>query len=277
MDRNILVVGPGGFLAAEVLSLLSDRGDCTILTLVSDSTRADDVTSFYEIDALKRAFPAMDTIYLLGAFIPYGDFNTPHPAFIQGNIVRVAQLSLAYPDSRIVFASSVSVYGQPAQLPLTVKSPFRDPDLYGLSKLAGEAIIRNHARYGIIRFSSLIGKGMKPITMLPRMIASAMAGEIVVYGDGARQQNYIDVRDAAAMCIAAADTTSNVIVLGAGQRSYSNLEVARLVQSLTGALLTFKGEDKSSSFVYDVESSYRQLGFAPAYTLEQSIRHYLEL
>lgn len=277
MSQHILVVGPNGFLSTQVIHLLRQRENTTFLTLVSCRGVADNVTSFQTVERLRAAHPTIDTIYLLGSYVPYGAFDSPNESLVRSNIVLVADLSLAYPEARIVFSSSVSVYGKPAGLPIGIATAFRDPDLYGLSKLAGEAIVRNHKSFGIIRFSSLIGKGMKVTTMVPRMIAAAQTGTITVYGDGARRQNYLDVRDAAAMCIAIADAKHNMIVLGVGVQSYTNKAVAELVQSLTGATLAYTGTDTSPSFDYETEASFSGMGYRPVYSLERTLRDYLDI
>jgi UDP-glucose 4-epimerase len=273
MNRNILLVGPRGFLARHVIQQLSAEEQSRLVTL---GTTNDPVpgtgASFSDLGMLKQRYASFDTIYLLGAYIPYGSFLVPHTRYVQTNVVLVASLSQLYPEARIVFASSVSVYGLPTTLPVTLQHPFNQPDLYGMSKLAGEAIIRNHRQFFILRFSSLLGRGMKPATMVPRMVEAALqTGKITVYGDGSRDQNYLDVRDAAQMCLAAATLAENGIALGVGTRSYSNRAVAEIVQGATGATVVFQGQDSSPSFEYDAAESYRMLNFAPRFTLEQTI------
>lgn len=273
MGNNILIVGPRGFLARHVTQQLRAGGCGSLVTLgTADEPVAGAEASYSDLGFLRQQYTSFDTIYLLGAYIPYGSFHLPDTRYVAVNIALVASLSQAYPDARIVFASSVSVYGHPATLPVSVHHPFNQPDLYGMSKLAGEAIIRNHRQFFILRFSSLVGAGMKPATMVPRMVEAALqTGTITVYGDGSRQQNYLDVRDAARMCLAAASCAANGVGLGVGARSYTNLEVAAIVQQATGAALVFKGEDSSPSFVYDAEESYQMLNFVPRFTLEQTI------
>lgn len=270
MTKNILVVGPDGFLAREVFTQLSaGEGSRIILLGRKEMTGRDHY--FSDVATLKKAVPEIDVVYLLGAHIPYGAFQSGDAALVKTNIALVADISMLYPESRIVFSSSVSVYGTPLQLPIAVDSPFNNPDLYGMSKLAGEAIVRNHRHFAIIRFSSIIGKGMNDLTMIPRMIAAARTGTIAVWGDGGRLQNYIDVRDAARLCLLAAQSDKNVVVLGVGAQSHSNAEIAGQIGLLTHATVEFSGTDKSPSFVYQVEESYRSLNFAPLYSIEQTL------
>lgn len=270
MRRNVLVVGPDGFLAKAVLAQLR-AGENSRIILLGRKEMAGRGDYFSDVATLKKAVPEIDVVYLLASHIPYGAFQSGDTLLVKTNIELVTSISRSYPESRIVFSSSVSVYGTPLQLPIAVNSPFNNPDLYGMSKLAGEAVIRNHKDFAIIRFSSIIGKGMNDQTMIPRMIGAARAGTITVWGDGGRRQNYIDVRDAARLCLLAAQSDRNIVVLGVGAQSYSNVEIAEQIGLLTQARVEFTGADKSPSFVYQTEESYQALNFAPLYSIEQTL------
>jgi UDP-glucose 4-epimerase len=156
--------------------------------------------------------------------------------------------------------------------PITEDSPFKNPSLYGLSKLAGEAIVRNHPYYAIVRYTSIVGKGMTQSTFIPRLISQATAGgTIILKGNGSRMQNYISVQDAAAFCLQGARMESNAVLLGADHKSYSNVEVAEMVKSKLLSEVIFEGEDPSNSLFYDARKTYTQLGYSPRLPLEESI------
>jgi UDP-glucose 4-epimerase len=274
MKKNILVVGASGFLGSNVLQILQETEELNVFTFARDSKVP---ASFRSIDDLKCSKESFDVVYLLAAYIPYGGFQMQDKKLVTTNIQLVFELCELYPKAKIIFASSVSVYGTPIALPIEITSAFNNPDLYALSKLAGEAIIRNHKQYVIIRFSSLIGIGMKQSTMIPKMIASSLnIGTITIWGNGQRLQNYLDVRDAARLCVTAARLNSNATILGVGNRSYTNLEVARYIQERTHAKIEFVGDDTSPSFVYNVDESYRLLNFDPMYSLQQSINEMID-
>src|SRR3546814_4256074 len=74
---------------------------------------------------------------------------------------------------------------------------------------------------------------------------------ITIFGDGSRCQNYIHVEDAANMLIALGSSPKNGLFLGTGEQSYSNLEIARIVQEFTNCKIEFTGVDNTSSFSYN--------------------------
>jgi nucleoside-diphosphate-sugar epimerase len=114
---------------------------------------------------------------------------------------------------------------------------------------------------------------MKATSMVPIMIENARNLQpIVVYGDGNRLQNYIDVRDAAQLLIQAAIFSENMLTLGIGSSEYSNRDVALIIRELTQAEVIFEGTDSSVGFSYDDSDMHQRLGFEPKFKLMETIR-----
>lgn len=275
MKQSVLITGINGFLAKHLLKLLT-ANDYRVVGLSRtgspDTIQNPEVKIYNNQEALFQNEHAFKYIFHLASFIPYGKFHEPHAEFYTTNIKLTGLIDEHYASSKFVFASSVAVYGVPLQLPLQVNSPFNRPDYYGLSKIAGEAIVKNHANHAIIRFSSIIGKGMKPVTLIPKMIEQAKQTKVIqVWGTGERMQNYIDVRDAARLCMQCADYSENIITLGVAEKSYANNEVAELIALNGGAIIEYTGEDASPSFTYDPSPEYKTLHFKPAITFERTI------
>jgi UDP-glucose 4-epimerase len=148
-----------------------------------------------------------------------------------------------------------------------------DVTLYGLSKGAAEELVKQSDSYAIVRFSSIVGPGMKPTSMMPKMVNQAMAeNRITVYGDGSRMQNYIDVRDAANLLVLSAKTNDNIIVLGIAPREFSNLQVATFIAQETGASIYFEGTDATTGFHYEDHGAHEHIGFKPKFDLHETIR-----
>ena len=274
MKESVLITGTNGFLAKHLVKKMAARGYRIVglnRTGLS-ATGHQDVIIYGSAEALFRHEPGFRYVFHLASFIPYGRFQQPHDEFYTTNIKLTGLLSEHYASSRFIFASSVAVFGVPIQIPLQVNSPFNLPDYYGLSKIAGEAIVKNRSDHAIIRFSSIIGKGMKPVSFVSRMIEQAKQSKLLqVWGTGERMQNYIDVRDAARLCLQCADYRKNITTLGVAEKSYSNTEVAQLIALHTGAKIEYTGDDISPSFCYDPSPEYKALHYKPAITLEQTI------
>ena len=277
MQLRALITGGYGFLARHVRDRLVQM-NYEVVGLVRQRHAQESLEPLYDsFSQLSAAESDFDVIFHLGAFIPGGKSDRPDPVLITSNIELTSMLALRYPQAKMVFASSVSVYGLPASLPITTKTVFNTPGYYGLSKLAGEAIVINLERHSISRFTSIIGKGMTQKTFVNHVVNGARDGLITVYGTGARQQNYIDANDAARLCIEASLQEKSLLILGVSRASYSNLEVATVAAGITGAEIRLTGQDDAVSYIYDVESSYESINFEPKVSLKQSIQAMLSV
>ena len=272
---RILITGANGFLSSYLVKLLHD-GSNEIYGLEVPGNDHNEMGYFKKIynnlDLLFRDEEEFNIIYHLAAYIPANHESKPNLKLVNSNILTTGQLALNYSKARFILASSVSVYGTPLILPITLDTPFNKPNLYGFSKLAAEAIVMNLDNYGIIRFSSIIGQGMKENTFIPQIIKSAKQnGDITVYGDGSRKQDYIDVRDAAKLCKVLGNNKQNQIILGVSGIPHTNKEVADVLTTMLSARVNYIGEDKSPSFYYDVGESHKLLEFKSDYSFEKTI------
>lgn len=251
---TLLITGANGFLACAVADAAASAW--RPIGLVRQG-RADTSTNtrlhglYDSLESLTSAEPRIDVILHLAAWIPRVA-NAFDPELIAANIGLPAQLLMHYPQSRHILASSVSVYGVPASLPLSANSPTQPCTPYGWSKLAAENLFRTVDHHAILRLSSIVGRGMRAGSFIPAAVAGARAGCIELLGDGARSQDYIDVRDAAAMCLRAASRHDNFLTLAVSGRTSTNREVAQELATMTGAGIECSGRDDSPSFAYDL-------------------------
>jgi UDP-glucose 4-epimerase len=255
MRRKVLVItGANGFLARSVISQLDS--DWQLVALIRPGTLPS--SRFYaaheSVDTLVANVSHIDVVMHLAACIP-SPLEAAHQALIPVNVNLVAELIQAFPNARHVLASSVAVFGVPDSLPLTMDSPLNASNAYALSKLSAENLVRKLPQHAVIRFSSLIGCGMKVGSFIPAVVSAARAGKICLRGSGERLQNYLDINDAGLMCIRAATISKSFMTLGIGEKSYSNNEVASILSGLTGAAIIREGNDFSPSYVYEFNNS----------------------
>ena len=260
-----LIVGANSFTATKLIEVL--KFDYLIGLFNNKSNRIDFQrykSTYNSLKELHNDEKYFDTIYLIGAFIPYGNFNTPNKQFVTSNIELVAQLSTLYPESKIIFFSSISVYGNSIKNRINEYSAFDNPNLYGLSKIAGESIVKNHNRYAILRISSIWGIGVEENTFIPRLIKQAKEkGIITIYGKGDRKQNYIHYDDLIKIAQRANNLTENGVFLAVAEKSVSNLKIAEMVASKTNSTIEFVGVDTSPSLTVDASESYKKLQYKP--------------
>lgn len=248
--KTVLVTGANGFLACAVARRLPAGWTTIALIRAGSAPPAGPYGRVYaSAEALLADVPKLDVVLHLAARIP--NQLEPRPGDL--NVVNLelpARLADAYPAARHVLASSVSIYGVPLELPITVDTPPRQACAYGQSKQAAEQRLQNLPHRAIIRFSSIIGPRMKGGSFIPAAVEAARKGRITLFGSGQRRQNYVDVEDAADMCLQAMCSPVNFLSLGVSARSYSNRQVAELLAQLTGASVVCEGHDNSPSYDY---------------------------
>lgn len=252
-QQRILIIGGSGFLGSRLCRILHATGKDVAATVRRRS--AESLWVQYqqeEFDALPDNF---DLVYLLAAHIPYGEMNNYSPLLIDTNLGLPLRVAERFQCARLIYASSVSVYGTPLWQPITEEHPFNRPSAYALSKLAGEVAVAAHSDQVTLRFSSLYGAGMAAKTFLPLIIEQArQTGRITLSGDGARTQDYLHVQDAARMLMVAGEGKATGIYNAVNGRARSNLEVARTVAALMpGVKIVFGGEDRTPSCTYSTE------------------------
>lgn len=250
MPKTILITGAYGFLARTIASQAPP--EWCLIGLVRPGSSMDAAHGFERLydspEAISSSGVQVDAVLHLAAHIPR-DMQQFDPQ-LAANVELPSQLIRHHPAARHVLASSVSVYSLPPSLPMSIASPTRPTTPYGWSKLAAEHLVHITASHAVLRLSSIIGRGMRAGSFIPSAVAAAKNGSITVYGDGSRTQDYIDVRDAARMCIAAAQRTDNFVTLAVSGQAHSNAEVANALSKLTGATIQFAGNDCSVSFAY---------------------------
>ena len=187
----------------------------------------------------------------------------------------------------IVFASSATVYGEPAIFPTPEGCPLVQTSLYGASKLAGEAMLQAYAEYfGIrsiaFRFVSWIGPRyshgvvfdfVKKLRDNPR--------KLEILGDGKQVKSYLDVRDGVSGIFCAVDRFQGKKgIFNLGHDAFLNvLDLARIVASelgLDGVEFATSGGERGwlgdSPVVHLDTSRIKELGWSPRISIEEGIR-----
>lgn len=250
---------------------LSTFSDTVIYSLIKNLAK--DSNEFNSLSELRDKKIEVDIVFHLASFIPYDALDEPNLELINTNLILTIDLIKAFPQAHIIYSSSVSVYGNSDKGVINTKSPICNPNLYGASKLASEFVVMNHPKYSIIRFSSIIGKGSSNNTFVAKMIDQAINSQkIIIWGDGSRKQNYIDIGDATDLLLACMESKANNVILGVGDKSFSNLQIAEMVNELTSCEISFKNEDNSPSFEYEIGDQYLVLGHKNKISIEQSIQ-----
>jgi UDP-glucose 4-epimerase len=223
--------------------------------------------------------------------------------YFETNLVRgIALLDtmLETGCTRIIFSSTAAIFGEPVQVPIDETHPQAPINAYGASKLMFETVLDwYHRAYGL-RFNAFryfnaagasdrFGECHQPESHLIPILCEVAQGRrenITLFGndyptdDGTCVRDYVHVLDLADAHILALgnleERPSARYNLGNG-RGFSNLEVLRTVERVSGHPVSFEyGDRRAGDPAVLVASSARareELGWSPRYgSVEDIVR-----
>jgi nucleoside-diphosphate-sugar epimerase len=195
---------------------------------------------------------------------------------------RVLEAALQVGRSRVVYASSSSVYGDSEVLPLREDSPCRPVSPYGVTKLAGEHLAVLYAKSFALptvslRFFTVYGPRQRPDMAFHRFLKAARDGEAIrVFGDGRQTRDFTYVADIVAAIRAAAVSgpPGSVYNVGGGER-LALLDVLRTMEGVTGRPFRIVHEDAQKGDMRDTfadtSAAARDLAFRSTVALGEGL------
>lgn len=268
-----LVVGANGFLGSKIALQGLNKGWEVLAIYHKNTNNIPRGCKKIKLNDINKVKDRVDRV-----FLSVGNFSQNQQQLNEANCKVTSLFCRKYKKAKIVFVSSVAVYGSHKGV-ISKKSSFNNPNDYGLSKIRGENIVTNHPKYSIIRLTYLYGKGMINNSFLPTIINQALKrGLIILYRDGSRKQDYLHVGDAADLCIRAGEIGENDVYLGVTGHSLSNLEIAKAIQKLVpDCKVKFSGSDQAPSYVFRKDKATIKLGWKPKYSLEEKLKEMIKV
>ena len=195
---------------------------------------------------------------------------------------RLLEASVSRRIERFVYASSSSVYGDAAPIPMLETARPAPLSPYGVTKLAAEHLcMLYHANYNVptvaVRYFTVYGPRQRPDMAFHRFLKAIHHNEpLSLYGDGEQTRDFTFVEDAVAATIAAAErgADGSVYNVGGGSRISMN-EILDVMAECTGkAPDVQRGEtqrgDMRDTFA-DTTRAKTDLGFTPRVILRDGI------
>jgi len=195
---------------------------------------------------------------------------------------RLLEACVGLPLERFVYASSSSVYGDNASMPMKEDALPQPVSPYGVTKLAAEQLcylyfVNHRVPTTAVRYFTVYGPRQRPDMGFHRFLTAALKGDpITVYGDGEQTRDFTFVTDAVAATIAAGKKghPGRVYNVGGGSRVSLN-QLFTIIERVSGKRLDLRREatqkgDMRDTFA-DTSLARTDLEFRPAVTLEQGV------
>ncbi len=196
---RVFVTGASGFIGREVLRLLTEQGYYTI-ALIRDMGKSNIVDSYSQeviIGDVKDnntlyAIKNCDAVIHLAAKVRFHPYHMLKHVMVDAT-KSIAEMCLKY-NVKMVYASSIAVYGNANSNLVDESYPCRADTGYGKAKLEAEHVILEYVKRGldaiILRPGYVYGYG-DPITGMLRM------NKIIWLGDARNYIGVIHVHDCA--------------------------------------------------------------------------------
>lgn len=265
---RVLIVGANGFIGRSLCQACLDASWKVEGVIHRNRNYVPKGVVTHGIAELEEESHAYDVV-----IIATGNFRSSAIELLEANIIVPQQIVRLFPEAKIIYVSSIAVYGSHSET-ITMQSSFRTPGPYGLSKIAGEFVMSTHKKASVVRLSNVYGYGMDKTLFIAKAIEEARkSSTITLFGDGTRIQDYFYIQDAVRFILAVSFFPKNGIFLGASGASVSNRQVAEAICGIIpDTKIVYQGSDHAASLRVDPSESFTAIGFSCKYSLEMGLQ-----
>jgi len=250
-----LVTGAAGFIGSQLLRTLLEHGH--------DAVGWDSFTDYYDptlkeqnardlpvtrVDVAEDALAldGFDGVFHLAGQPGVASFGGIFPVYVRQNVLASQRLfeQAVTAGTRVVIASSSSVYGDAETYPTPEDVVPRPISPYGITKLACEHLARAYgSEFGLevatVRYFTIYGPRQRPDMAFTRMVTCLAEGRpFELFGDGSQSRSFTYVEDAVDATIAAMERAPQGAVYNVGGGTeVSMLEAVETLGRIAGRRL----------------------------------------
>ena len=296
--RRVLVIGGGGYVGSALIPKLLERGyrvrllDCflygqdPIRSFIGHENLEIHHGDFRNVDTVVAAMKDMGSVVHLGGLVGDPACALDEELTIQVNLIAtrmIAQVAKGNGVSRMVFASSCSVYGASDQL-LNERSVLKPVSLYARSKIASENVLLSLADKDfepvILRFGTIYGlSGRTRFDLVVNLlVAKAMTDGVITVQGRDQWRPFVHVHDAGRAVLLALEARSEAVApqifnVGSDEQNRTLGQVGELIRDMVPGSVLSCTEENVDRRNYRVE--FRRirsaLKFQPEWNLTSGI------
>ncbi len=294
---KILVTGGAGFIGSHLVDALLQKGH-KVLVIDNISTgkreNLNEKAEFHELDLadlekIKPLFKGVDFVFHLAA-VPKIMVSIENPVSAhQNNLTNTLNILIAAKEARakkVIYASSTSVYGDQATLPVREDVKPNPLNPYGVQKYTGELYCKVFSEIFnlptvCLRYFNVFGprqsfEGDYACVAGIFLRQKANKKPLTIVGDGTARRDFTYVKDVVRATILAAESNvggGEVINIASGN-NYSVNELAGIIGGATVNTPPRPGEIKES--LGDIQKAKELLGWEPEYDMEKGLKEMMK-
>ena len=302
-----MVTGCAGFVGSHLTeALLALGGEVLGIDAFTDhyarrlkernlaEARSHPAFSFVEVDLVEAELAELFA-YSAGVFHlaaqpgVRGSWGDSFTVYDRNNVLATQRVfeAASTVGTRVVFASSSSIYGNAEAYPTREDARPRPISPYGVTKLTCEHLAAAYAQsYGLdfaaLRYFTVYGPRQRPDMAFAKIVAALLEGTVfAVYGTGEQTRDVTYVGDAVDAALKAMESPASRTVFNVGGGSEASLaDVIEILESLAGKRLsieyasTVAGDVRRTSA--DISRARQELAWRPRTTLQEGLEHQLQ-
>ena len=306
---KIVITGGAGFIGSHIAERLVPDNDVVIIDNLDDyyspalkqrnldCISAKGEYTFINGDITDREFVKsvinsdVDFVYheaaQAGVRISVENPFKPNNVNVLGTL-NVLQASLDAGVSRMINASSSSVYGKVSYLPFDEKHPTQPVSPYGVSKLAAEHYCRVFNEvYGLptvsLRYFTVYGPRMRPDLAISIFTGKMLKNEpITVFGDGTQTRDFTyieDIVNANASLLKTNAADGRAMNAGGGHRIILNDLISHLLEITDSkSEIIYEGRQSGDAehTLADTSLAGELIGYKPEVPIEAGLGKFVE-
>ena len=294
---DYLVTGVGGFIGAAVAARLLAEGHSVVGVDNLTTGYAENIpagTEFFQSDCqdatLYHRLPVRKYDAILHiAGQSSGEISFDDPVYdLRTNgesTLHLLKFALKVGCSRMVYASTMSVYGMHPDCPAKESDPCFPHSFYGVGKLASEHYLRLYEQYGVasaaLRLFNVYGPGQNMSNLRQGMVSIFMAmmladNHVHVKGSPDRYRDFVyidDVVDAFMLCLHNREARGTFNIGGSGKVTVGELIDKMAALHPVRPEIRFEGRTAGDipGIYADISRAGAELGYSPKVSLEQGL------
>ena len=292
---NYIITGGAGFIGSHLAKMLLQQGHTVdvISNLSAENpsnlSEIKDRIKFHKIDIrdsteLKKVLAAKDGIFHHAALTSVAESYQKESEYKSVNVQGTKNIfdTAKETGTKVVFASSSSVYGNTSTIPTPESTELKPVNPYGITKLEAEILAQQYGKeFDIVGLRYYNVYGANPATsnagVMSKFYRNVIANKPpVIDGDGSQIRDFVHIDDVTnATCLAMEKKTGSVFInIGSGTAT-SILDLANLFIKYSKKNLRpvfEKGPDGNvEASQADISLAKRLLGWQPQSKLEEWI------